>query len=219
MAQINILDNSPLRAFRRLWRNSRYPSDTRTAILETSAQLFADLGYGDVSMRDVAFEVGVTPANLYHHFNGKDDLIRETVAHVFSRKTAPISELLESKGGDVDGLELFVERFVNLLTEDRVFFRQLLREMVDGDEGRMEGRSVVERPFRLVSGLAETAEPESERFLATVSIVSLMLGRALLKSLLAYLPGARPDHSDSAVVVRHVSAVLRRAFHSNAKDN
>jgi AcrR family transcriptional regulator len=46
------------------------PFDTRTAILDVSARLYADLGYSAVSMRDVAGVVGVTSANLYHHFKG-----------------------------------------------------------------------------------------------------------------------------------------------------
>ncbi|NKB84848.1 helix-turn-helix transcriptional regulator [Ochrobactrum grignonense] len=63
-----------------------HPHDTRTVIIETAAGLFADLGYSAVSMRDVASKVGVTPANLYHHFKGKDELIREALAHVRARQ-------------------------------------------------------------------------------------------------------------------------------------
>lgn len=90
--------------------------------METSAQLYADMGYSAVSMRDVATKAGVAPANLYHHFKGKNDLVREAVAHVFARETAPLAELLESKSDDGERLELFVEFFLRLLTEDRVFF-------------------------------------------------------------------------------------------------
>lgn len=195
-------------------------ADTRTAILETSAQLYADLGYSAVSMRDVATKVGVTPANLYHHFKGKDELVREAVGHVFAEKTAPIADLLESQGTDVDRLDRFVEYFVRLLTEDRVFFRLLVRELVDGDEKRLDdlARSVLERPFRLVSSLAGNGQSEDERLLATVSIIGTMLGHALLAPLLPHLPGGRPDHSDAPVISDHISAALRRVFHSNAKD-
>ncbi|MGA0565162.1 TetR/AcrR family transcriptional regulator [Ancylobacter sp. VNQ12] len=195
-------------------------ADTRTAILETAAQLYADFGYSAVSMRDVATEVGVTPANLYHHFEGKDELVREAVAHVFAQKTVPIAELVESQGTDADRLSLFVAYFVRLLTEDRVFFRLLVRELVDGDEKRLDdlARSVLERPFRLVSGLAGQGQSEDERLLATVSIISVMLGHALLAPLIPHLPGGRPDHSDASVIAGHISAALRRSFHSNAKD-
>jgi AcrR family transcriptional regulator len=194
-------------------------ADTRTAILETSAQLYADLGYSAVSMRDVAAEVGVTPANLYHHFTGKDELVREAVAHVFAQKTAPIAELLESQSTDADRLTLFVEYFVRLLTEDRVFFRLLMRELIDGDEKRLDdlARSVLERPFRLVSGLAGQGQSEDWRLLGTISIISIMVGHALLAPLVPHLPGGRPDHSDASVITAHISAVLRHSFHSNVK--
>jgi len=39
--------------------------DTQGVILEVASRLFASRGYDAVSMRDVAMEVGGTPANLY----------------------------------------------------------------------------------------------------------------------------------------------------------
>lgn len=196
------------------------PTDTRTAILEAAARLYADLGYSAVSMRDVAGEIGVTQANLYHHFKGKDDLIRETLAHVFARKTAPLAEILERATASGERLEAFVDFFLRLLMEDRVFFRLLVRELLDGDGARREelAHSVLERPFSLVSSLADPRESEDERFLTTVSIVGIMLGHVQLAALLPYLPGGRPDHTAPSLLTRHVSAVLRRAFHDAAKE-
>ncbi|QUS40018.1 TetR/AcrR family transcriptional regulator [Tardiphaga alba] len=193
---------------------------TRVSILEVSAELYADLGYSAVSMRDIAKKVGVTPANLYHHFKGKDDLIREALAHVFAEKTAPIAALLNEKHDEAERLGIFIAYFVKLLAEDRVFFRLLVRELVDGDENRLGylARSVLERPFRLISSLAGPGQSEDQQFLATVSIVSLVLGHALLAPLLPHLPGGRPDHSDASVVIGHVTAALSRAFHSNGND-
>lgn len=196
-------------------------ADTRTAILEAAARLYADLGYSAVSMRDVAREIGVTQANLYHHFKGKDDLIRETLAHVFARKTAPLAEVLERAAASGERLEAFVDFFLRLLVEDRVFFRLLVRELLDGDGARLEelAHSVLERPFSLVSSLADPQGSEDERFLTTVSIIGIMLGHVQLAALLPYLPGGRSDHADPTVITRHVSAVLRRAFHDAAKED
>ncbi len=191
------------------------PIDTRAAILDIAARLYADLGYSAVSMRGVASEIGVTQANLYHHFKGKDDLIRETLAHVFAQKTAPLAEFLEGESASSERLEAFVGFFVGLLVEDRVFFRLLMRELVDGDGERLKGlaRSVLERPFRLVSNLADAQKPEDERFLTAVSIISIMLGHVQLAALLPYLPGGRPEHAERSVITRHVMAVLRRMLH------
>lgn len=152
--------------------------DTRAGILDGAAGLYADLGYSAVSMRNVASEVGVTQANLYHYFNGKSDLIRETLGHVFAQKTAPMTEVLGGADTSSERFEVFVNFFVSLLIEDRVFFRLLVRELVDGGVARLKdlAHSVLEHPFRLVSGLADPQKPEDERFLTAVSIISIMLG-------------------------------------------
>lgn len=196
------------------------PNDTRTAILDAAAQLYADLGYSAVSMREIAGAVGVTPANLYYHFKGKDELIRETLAHVFADKTAPMADILTSDCATGEKLEAFVTWFVRLLVEDRVFFRLLMREFVDGDVERLKdlAHSVLQRPFRLVSALASEQAPGGDQFLTAVSMIGLMLGHVQLAGLLPFLPGGRPEHADPDVVARHVFAVLRRAFQDTKKD-
>ena len=44
---------------------------TKEQILIESTLLFALKGYSDVSMRDIAQKVGITPAALYNHFTTK----------------------------------------------------------------------------------------------------------------------------------------------------
>ena len=197
------------------------PADTRIAILETSARLYAELGYSAVSMRDVAGALGVTPANLYHHFRSKDDLIREAVAHVFAEKTEPIARMLEAEGSDADRLDLFVDHFVRLLTGDRVFFRLLVRELVDGDETRLDdlAHAVLDRPFRLISSLANTRSAEENPFLSTISLIGVILGHVLLGPLLPHLPGGHAGFTDPSAITAHISAALRHAAASNPENN
>jgi AcrR family transcriptional regulator len=197
-----------------------HPVDTKVAILNVAARLYADRGYSAVSMRDVANGVGVTQANLYYHFKDKDDLIRETLAHVFAEKTGPMAELLEKAETRDARLEIFVDYFVRLLMKDRVFFRLFVRELVDGDSARLRAlaHSVLEHPFRLVMDLADPRQPEDERFLTAVSIISIALGHVQLAVLLPYLPGGRPEHTDPTIIVRHVTAVLLRAFYGAEKE-
>ncbi|NKB84867.1 TetR/AcrR family transcriptional regulator [Brucella grignonensis] len=192
-----------------------HPHDTRTVIIETAAGLFADLGYSAVSMRDVASKVGVTPANLYHHFKGKDELIREALAHVFARKTAPLEALLEAAQYQDEKLEVFIRWFTHLLVRDRILFRLLVRELTDGDAERLEylSKTVFERPFALVRSLASTrARNGEDDFLAAVSIIGVVLGQVQLGALVQHLPDGRSDHLDPDVITRHVFAALRECF-------
>ena len=54
------------------------PSDqTRTAILAAAERLYADRGFGDVTLRDIVAEANVNLAAVNNHFGSKDELIAE----------------------------------------------------------------------------------------------------------------------------------------------
>jgi len=47
----------------------------RDAILRGAARLFRERGFADTGMRDIAAAADLSAANLYHYFNGKNDLL------------------------------------------------------------------------------------------------------------------------------------------------
>ena len=56
------------------------PDERRRQIVQAALELFAERGYGDVQLGDVAKAVGVTPNLLYHYFpGGKRELYVEVV--------------------------------------------------------------------------------------------------------------------------------------------
>ena len=54
------------------------PSDqTRSAILAAAERLYADRGFGDVTLRDIVAQANVNLAAVNYHFGSKDELIAE----------------------------------------------------------------------------------------------------------------------------------------------
>ena len=51
--------------------------NTRQRILEASARLFAEHGYADTSVRDIASALGISNPSLYHHFKAKSHILME----------------------------------------------------------------------------------------------------------------------------------------------
>ena len=47
----------------------------RDAILRAAAAAFRERGYADTGMRDIALAADLSPANLYHYFKGKDEIL------------------------------------------------------------------------------------------------------------------------------------------------
>jgi TetR/AcrR family transcriptional repressor of nem operon len=52
---------------------------TRRRILEAASQLIAERGVAAVSLEDVEREAGVGRSQLYHYFDGRDDLLRAVI--------------------------------------------------------------------------------------------------------------------------------------------
>lgn len=161
---------------------------TRDLIIAAAARLYADRGYEGVSMRNVAAEVGVGPANLYHHFKDKDALIRETLIRVFGARAEAMLAELPQKASAEEKLRWLVEWFVRQLWEDRVF----------------------DQPFRQLSAILAECARELDPLLSAVSVSALILGHYQLAAGLPYLPEARTEHSSPETVSRHVIQLLER---------
>jgi len=79
------------------------PSDqTRTAILAAAERLYADRGFGDVTLRDIVAEANVNLAAVNYHFGSKDELIAELfVSRSIATNRERLNELkaAEEQGG------------------------------------------------------------------------------------------------------------------------
>jgi AcrR family transcriptional regulator len=73
---------------------------TRLRILQAAARLIADRGAGAVSLEDVEREAGVGRSQLYHYFDGRDDLLRAVV-------DITTEAVLGSQSGLLDDLDSF----------------------------------------------------------------------------------------------------------------
>ncbi|HKU05796.1 MAG TPA: TetR/AcrR family transcriptional regulator, partial [Bradyrhizobium sp.] len=79
------------------------PSDrTRSAILAAAERLYADRGFGDVTLRDIVAEANVNLAAVNYHFGSKDELIAELfVSRSLATNRERLNELkaAEESGG------------------------------------------------------------------------------------------------------------------------
>src|ERR1700749_3895072 len=75
---------------------------TRSAILAAAERLYADRGFGDVTLRDIVAEANVNLAAVNYHFGSKDELIAElfvTRSLQTNRERLNELKLAEERGG------------------------------------------------------------------------------------------------------------------------
>jgi AcrR family transcriptional regulator len=187
-------------------------SDARSQLLDAAAPLFAERGYEAVSMRDIARVLGFTQANLYYHFKDKADLIQATLEKVFEDRSVALDASLAA--APERQLEAFVHWFVQALITDKTFSRLLYRELLDGDESRIEvlSRTVLQRPFNaLVAAIESDAKAVAPREFA-LSIVGLCLGQVLVTPLVSGLVGADQRFASAEATAARLTKLIQASM-------
>ena len=88
---------------------------TRSAILAAAERLYADRGFGDVTLRDIVAEANVNLAAVNYHFGSKDELIAELfVTRSLATNRERLNELkaAEEEGGGRASIEAIMHALV-----------------------------------------------------------------------------------------------------------
>ena len=76
-------------------------SSGRDRVLNEAGRLFGTRGYNAVSMRDIALEVGIRQASLYHHFPSKEQLFVAVTERMFERHRIGLQQAIQDAGGEL----------------------------------------------------------------------------------------------------------------------
>ncbi len=88
---------------------------TRTSILSAAERLYAERGFGDVTLRDIVAAAGVNLAAVNYHFGSKDELIAELfVTRSIQTNRERLNELkaAEEAGGGRAGIDSILRALV-----------------------------------------------------------------------------------------------------------
>ena len=152
-------------------------SGGRETILETSAKLFSQQGYKEVSIRDIAQACGMTNAALYYHFKNKEDLFLAMLQRDHERTISSLQAATDGPGDLRSDLVQLVSRYSVITCEQRQSFQTLWRDMkqiedVRGQRLFGEMRQQLLQP--LVSRL-ETAQAAGEIASGDVQLYAVLL--------------------------------------------
>ncbi|MEQ4565504.1 ScbR family autoregulator-binding transcription factor [Paenarthrobacter sp. CAP02] len=94
--------------------------DTRLAVIEGAARVFAEIGYGNASLTDITKRAGVTKGALYFHFTSKRELALAVIEEQHALVLASGAEIVGSSKPPID----------KLISLCRMFGQQLLDEPI-----------------------------------------------------------------------------------------
>lgn len=104
---------APAKGARRKWREpvQERAEETRTRILQTAREVFAEHGFAGANIRDIALAANSRHSMITYHFGSKEGLWREAVRDMFARSHAILNDTVLSKESTSSSL---LERFRNL---------------------------------------------------------------------------------------------------------
>ena len=100
-------------------------------ILNKAEKLFADSGFGSVSMTNIANACNMSKANLYHHFSSKEDLYRQILIRAQKNTQNILEKTKEITGTNIEKIEFFINEHLNQMLKDPMKYKLLAREFSD----------------------------------------------------------------------------------------
>ena len=146
----------------------------RARILAASRALFAERGFVACRVADVARRAGMSPGNVYWHFDSKEAILREILAEGFENVEAMTARVADEYGPARRKLDLLVERTLALYAANAEFTvilgglkgaggRDLVRSLgFDLPEIERRSRANLRRVFAEArsEGAVEAADPD-----------------------------------------------------------
>jgi len=184
---------------------------TKTEILALSIPLFADSGYAGVSMRQIARAVGIQAASLYYHFPDKQTLYIEALNQAFSKHADFMDDSFALQASPEERLKHLILRLCIQVIEDNTFRRLMQRELLDGDEKRLQllADQVFGNFFKDMNELCHSLNPDRDPHLMAISILGLVLYHFQISPIRSFLPGFQTSHNDSEVIADHIFTLLK----------
>jgi AcrR family transcriptional regulator len=184
--------------------------NTQDRLLAIAARLFAAEGFAGTSMRSIGREAGITQAAIYHHFPNKEALYLAAIERLFEGKRLVIQETIEERLPPEEKLQRLVRDMLRLVREDDDFRKIYYRELIEADEfrlGELAGNVFTEL-HELLQGVMRQLAPDRDPVLLLMSLSGLVFEHVEATKLTRFLPNARPEHVDPAVIADHICSLF-----------
>lgn len=156
--------------------------ETRQAILDAAVKLFAENGFEQTSIEDIATEAGIGKTTVYGYFSNKKDIF---LNYCDEELDLAFTQLQEADNSNKSLHDLLVDFFMlkfTFITSNREFGRQMLREMIFPGEVNEKAKVHDQRYFDIIEGYFTLAQRRGEiscdhlMFDLSVHFFSLYLG-------------------------------------------
>lgn len=156
----------------------------RERIQAVAVRMFAERGYDNTSLREIAEELGVTKAALYYHFKTKEDLVTSIVTDMAEKVDTIISWAVDQPATAETRHEIIRRFHAALYGGDDLMSRDLQRFIQTNQQLIQERVKIGEEMRGRFQHLSELLIPRSApltaRLKGTIALFALFAARGFL---------------------------------------
>lgn len=115
-------------------RRKREKLQRRQDILDAAKKVFADDGFDNANLDDIAARCELSKGSIYYYFASKEDLFLSVLEEGFEEFSSELDKAIQAKNPR-ESIERITEYIVNYFTEDYDRFRVVFRERMKGLSG------------------------------------------------------------------------------------
>jgi AcrR family transcriptional regulator len=116
-------------------------SDRKTQIMQAALELFANQGYPNTSMSQIAAKAKISKGLTYNYFQGKDDLVKTIIFQIMEEVMTKINPNHNTEIDDNEAAH-FIDTFIDVIIENpkewklyfQIFMQQDVMEIIISDD-------------------------------------------------------------------------------------
>jgi len=175
-------------------RQTEKRENRRIEIADHAIRCFAEHGYAETSLRDIAEAAEINLGQLHYYFESKTDLILYTIRRYKTRFIGRLVEAMEQEGATKNRVTSVIDLLVVAATRDATIHRLWydLRAQALFNPGLRAATSEIERDLEnATSALLHLQQPEASR--GTIHQTFLLLDAHFFNALQMTLSGEDPE--------------------------
>lgn len=99
-------------------KNGKIKSSRREHILQESAMLFREKGFGGATMRDIADRVGIEAGSMYNHITSKQDVLEAICFRIADTYLSQLEEIDQRYEAPAEKIEALIRLHIRIIIED-----------------------------------------------------------------------------------------------------
>jgi len=187
------------------------PQDTRSALISTARQLFAEYGYDGTSVRAITARAEVNLGAITYHFGSKRSLYEAVIDSVTRPLRQRIASAADEPGSPLDRIELILRKLFDFFSESPELPRLMTQQLMSPRPIARATLRTVEANIRAVASVIAGGQKDGsirpgDPLLMALSVGAPPLWLAIARRALA--EGAGIDQSDPDTLRETVDSVV-----------